>query len=92
MFKRETRAFYFNLTDFISIRLTDFEFVKRLLAPQLPKMLELGDKFCMELTLAITGASGIIYAHRTLQLLAESGVVSQIKFDNVGDCRHRCPS
>lgn len=32
----------------------------------------------MELTLAITGASGTIYAHRTLQLLAESGVVSQI--------------
>ena len=32
----------------------------------------------MELTLAITGASGTIYAHRTLQLLAESGAVSQI--------------
>lgn len=32
----------------------------------------------MELTLAITGASGTIYAHRTLQLLANSGVVSQI--------------
>lgn len=32
----------------------------------------------MELTLAMTGASGTIYAHRTLQLLAESGVVSQI--------------
>jgi 4-hydroxy-3-polyprenylbenzoate decarboxylase len=32
----------------------------------------------MELTLAITGASGTVYAHRTLQLLAESGVVSQI--------------
>lgn len=32
----------------------------------------------MELTLAVTGASGTIYAHRTLQLLAESGVVSQI--------------
>jgi 4-hydroxy-3-polyprenylbenzoate decarboxylase len=32
----------------------------------------------MELTVGITGASGTIYAHRTLQLLAESGVVSQI--------------
>ena len=32
----------------------------------------------MELTLAVTGASGTIYARRTLQLLAESGVVSQI--------------
>ena len=32
----------------------------------------------MELTLGITGASGTIYAHRTLQLLAESGVGSQI--------------
>lgn len=32
----------------------------------------------MELTLAITGASGTIYAHRTLQLLAESGVVQTI--------------
>jgi flavin prenyltransferase len=32
----------------------------------------------MELTLAITGASGTIYAHRTLQLLAASGAVSQI--------------
>ena len=32
----------------------------------------------MELTLAITGASGTIYAHRTLQLLAESGVVETI--------------
>jgi flavin prenyltransferase len=32
----------------------------------------------MELTLAITGASGTVYAYRTLQLLAESGVVSQI--------------
>lgn len=32
----------------------------------------------MELTVAITGASGTIYAHRTLQLLAHSGVVSQI--------------
>ena len=32
----------------------------------------------MELTLAITGASGTIYAHRTLQLLAESGAVETI--------------
>lgn len=32
----------------------------------------------MELTVAITGASGTIYAFRTLQLLAESGVVSQV--------------
>lgn len=32
----------------------------------------------MELTLAITGASGTIYAYRTLQLLAESGVVTTI--------------
>ncbi len=32
----------------------------------------------MELTLAITGASGTIYAYRTLQLLAESGVVKII--------------
>lgn len=32
----------------------------------------------MELTLAITGASGTIYAHRTLQLLAASGVVEKI--------------
>lgn len=32
----------------------------------------------MELTLAITGASGTIYAHRTLQLLAESGVVTAV--------------
>ncbi|MEQ1922753.1 MAG: flavoprotein, partial [Pyrinomonadaceae bacterium] len=32
----------------------------------------------MELTLAITGASGTIYAHRTLQLLAASGVVDKI--------------
>lgn len=32
----------------------------------------------MELTVAVTGASGTIYAHRTLQLLAESGVVSKI--------------
>ena len=32
----------------------------------------------MELTFAITGASGSIYAHRTLQLLAASGVVGTI--------------
>ena len=32
----------------------------------------------MELTVAVTGASGTIYAHRTLQLLALSKVVSQI--------------
>ena len=32
----------------------------------------------MELTVAITGASGTIYAKRTLQLLAASGVVSTI--------------
>ncbi|MEJ7699975.1 MAG: flavin prenyltransferase UbiX [Pyrinomonadaceae bacterium] len=32
----------------------------------------------MELTLAITGASGTIYAYRTLQLLAASGVVKTI--------------
>jgi len=32
----------------------------------------------MELTVAITGASGTIYAKRTLQLLAESGVVETI--------------
>lgn len=32
----------------------------------------------MELTVGITGASGTIYAYRTLQLLAESGAVSQI--------------
>jgi 4-hydroxy-3-polyprenylbenzoate decarboxylase len=32
----------------------------------------------MELTLAITGASGTIYAHRTLQLLAASGAVTTI--------------
>jgi 4-hydroxy-3-polyprenylbenzoate decarboxylase len=32
----------------------------------------------MELTVAITGASGTIYAQRTLQLLAESGVVKTI--------------
>ncbi|HQX56076.1 MAG TPA: flavin prenyltransferase UbiX [Pyrinomonadaceae bacterium] len=32
----------------------------------------------MELTVAITGASGTIYAKRTLQLLAESGVVETV--------------
>lgn len=32
----------------------------------------------MQLTVAITGASGTIYAHRTLQLLAASGVVETI--------------
>ena len=32
----------------------------------------------MELTVAITGASGTIYAHRTLQLLAASGIVETI--------------
>lgn len=32
----------------------------------------------MELTVGITGASGTIYAQKTLQLLAESGAVSQI--------------
>ncbi len=32
----------------------------------------------MEITVAITGASGTIYAHRTLQLLAESGAVKTI--------------
>jgi len=32
----------------------------------------------MELTVAITGASGTIYAHRTLQLLAASGVVAGV--------------
>ena len=32
----------------------------------------------MELTLAITGASGTVYAYRTLQLLAVSGVVETI--------------
>ena len=32
----------------------------------------------MELTVAITGASGAIYARRTLQLMAESGVVETI--------------
>ncbi len=35
-------------------------------------------KILMELTLAVTGASGTIYAQRTLQLLAESGVVKTI--------------
>ncbi|MDQ3749377.1 MAG: UbiX family flavin prenyltransferase [Acidobacteriota bacterium] len=35
-------------------------------------------KIHMELTLAITGASGTIYAQRTLQLLAESGAVETI--------------
>ncbi|CAN5416285.1 UbiX family flavin prenyltransferase [soil metagenome] len=32
----------------------------------------------MELTLAITGASGTIYAYRTLQLLAQSGAVETV--------------
>jgi 4-hydroxy-3-polyprenylbenzoate decarboxylase len=32
----------------------------------------------MELTVAITGASGTIYAYRTLQLLAASGVVAHV--------------
>lgn len=32
----------------------------------------------MEITVAITGASGTIYAYRTLQLLADSGVVKTI--------------
>jgi len=32
----------------------------------------------MELTVAITGASGTIYAHRTLQLMAQSGSVNTI--------------
>ncbi len=32
----------------------------------------------MELTVAITGASGTVYGYRTLQLLAASGVVSKI--------------
>jgi len=32
----------------------------------------------VELTVAITGASGAIYAYRTLKMLAESGVVSTI--------------
>lgn len=35
-------------------------------------------KLVMELTVAITGASGTIYAKRTLQLLAESGVVTTV--------------
>jgi 4-hydroxy-3-polyprenylbenzoate decarboxylase len=34
----------------------------------------------MELTVAITGASGTIYAHRTLQLIAASGVVDTVNF------------
>lgn len=34
----------------------------------------------MELTVAITGASGAIYAHRTLQLLAASGIVKTVNF------------
>src|SRR5262245_2538089 len=32
----------------------------------------------MELTVGITGASGTVYGYRTLQLLAESGVVERI--------------
>lgn len=32
----------------------------------------------MELTVGITGASGTIYAHRTLQLLAASGVIETV--------------
>jgi 4-hydroxy-3-polyprenylbenzoate decarboxylase len=32
----------------------------------------------MELTVAVTGASGTIYAHRTLQLLASSGAVETV--------------
>lgn len=32
----------------------------------------------MELTVAITGASGTIYAHRTLQMLAASGLVETV--------------
>ena len=32
----------------------------------------------MELTVAITGASGTVYAYRTLQLLAQSGAVETI--------------
>ena len=32
----------------------------------------------MELTVALTGASGTIYAYRTLQLLSASGAVSQV--------------
>ena len=38
----------------------------------------------MELTVAITGASGTIYAHRTLQLLAASGVVETINLIKSG--------
>lgn len=38
----------------------------------------LGSVGQMEITFAITGASGTIYAQRTLRLLAESGVVSVI--------------
>lgn len=34
----------------------------------------------MEITVAVTGASGTIYAHRTLQLLAQSGKVETIHF------------
>lgn len=34
----------------------------------------------MEITVAVTGASGTIYAQRTLQLLAASGVVETINF------------
>jgi len=34
--------------------------------------------FLMELTVAMTGASGTIYAHRTLQLLAASGAVETV--------------
>ncbi len=34
----------------------------------------------MEITVAITGASGTIYAYRTMQLLAQSGVVDTINF------------
>jgi 4-hydroxy-3-polyprenylbenzoate decarboxylase len=41
-------------------------------------MLQSPDKICMEITLAMTGASGTLYAYRTLQLLAESGTVTQI--------------
>lgn len=32
----------------------------------------------MELTVAVTGASGTVYAYRTLQLLAQSGVVKTV--------------
>ncbi len=41
-------------------------------------MLKLDYHSCMELTVAITGASGTIYAYRTLQLLAASGEVEII--------------